>query len=121
MPRVSERKLDPQIEERTLKLLYHLVGELNQENSRKVLKALLTPEERLMLAKRIGAILMISAGYNYKQLDQILKIVPVTTNKLKKQIKQNQKIIRDLLSILNEQETVKEFYKGVKEKTSQKS
>jgi len=117
MPRVSERKLDPDIQEKSIKLLYHTIGELDSKTSRKVLKALLTPEERLMLAKRISAILMISAGYNYKQLDRILKLVPVTTNKLKKQIKQNQKIIRNLLTHLNEQEPVKEFYRKVKEKS----
>lgn len=71
-----------------------------------------------MIAKRISAILMISAGYHYKQLDKILKIVPVTTLKIKKQIKQNQKTIRDLLSILNEQEPVREFYRQVKEKAT---
>jgi len=118
MPRVSERKLDPAIQDKSLKLLYHTIGELDSQTSRKVLKALLTPEERLMLAKRISAILMISAGYNYKQLDKVLRLVPVTTLKIKKQIKANQKIFRDLLSSLNKQETVRGFYREVKERVS---
>ena len=115
MPRVSPRKLDPQLESLILEILYNLVGKLDSKNSKTTILALLTPEERLMLGKRIAALLLLKAGYTYTKLNQILKIVPATTIQIKNRVRANQKTFRDLTALLEALPETQEFYKTAKE------
>lgn len=121
MPRVSDRKLDPDLQNQILQLFYEGVGELSPKGARKVLKALLTPEERLMVAKRIAAMLLLKGGYSYKDLDKVLRIVPATTVKIKKQVRANQQIMRDFAGLIETNPICEDFYKTAKDLKQQKS
>lgn len=118
MPRVSERKLEPEVEQHINELFLAGIEELCREDARNILSALLTEEEKLMLSKRVAAIMLFRAGYKYTDIEKVLKIVPVTINKIKNKVKENQKIFREFSDRLQETPEAHAFYQRAKSANS---
>jgi len=75
MAQVSRRRLERAVYQEILELLLKIVTESRrEEEARALLEDLLTPTERIMLAKRLGIALMLAKGYSYDQIKEVLKV-----------------------------------------------
>lgn len=81
MPHLSKRKLDDKTERLLNSALFSLFSNLKTPQSERLITALLTDTERLMLAKRVGASLLISEGVSQKSISGSLKLSEETVHK----------------------------------------
>ena len=81
MPHLSKRKLDARTERLLIASLVQLISNLSPSQTEKLLKAIFTNTERLMLAKRVGASLLISEGISQAKISESLKLSEDTVHK----------------------------------------
>ena len=90
MPHVSKKKLKKKV---FIKIGEQLSNTIIHANSprelRWIFKELITPTERVMLAKRLAIILMIDKGYSFNTIQRTLKVTPQTLVRFWKITKQN--------------------------------
>lgn len=82
MPHVSRRKLEPKVEKELNALLEYTLGHLQSQEAEKLLEALLSKTERLMLGKRVAAILLLDEEVPESQIAEMIKLTPETISKL---------------------------------------
>lgn len=79
MPQLSKNKLDGATRDEILKNFYFAVASLKQEaDVALALDDLLTKTERLMIAKRIAAVFLISQGWRLRDISRTLKMSTAT-------------------------------------------
>ena len=82
MPHVSSKKLDPYFSEELFKDLLLVFGNAqNKKSLPQVLNELFTETEKIMFAKRLAIILMLSSGTPQHRVADILKMSPTTIAK----------------------------------------
>ncbi|OGI89674.1 hypothetical protein A2911_02635 [Candidatus Nomurabacteria bacterium RIFCSPLOWO2_01_FULL_40_15] len=87
MPHVSSKKLDPKLLEKlSRKLLAVLEKAQNKQSFSSVVNELFTSTEKIMLAKRLAIILMLSSRVPQHKVVDILKVSPSTVAKTSLQI-----------------------------------
>jgi len=90
MPHVSRKKLKKKV---FIKIGEQLADTIAKANSarelRWVFKELITPTERVMLAKRLAIILMLERGYSFDIIQKTLKVTPQTIVRFWKITKQS--------------------------------
>jgi uncharacterized protein YerC len=87
---LSKKQLDIKVEGELIKTLDIILVNINsQNNMNSFLVSLLTPTERLMLAKRIAAIVMIKEGLTQSQISSSLHLTQATVSKLELMAKAN--------------------------------
>src|SRR3989338_9398310 len=88
MPQVSKKLLARKIEIRMFTVLEKAVADLKSgEDIRNFLDDLLTPTEKVMLAKRLAIAVLLAKDYNYRQICDVLKLSSNTvTSVLKHQV-----------------------------------
>jgi Trp operon repressor len=89
MPHISKRKLDKQTEKQLYDALVFTFSKLDLAESRQILGTVLTETERLMLAKRLGVMLLLDENLSDRQIAEALKITPPTIQKIELQISAN--------------------------------
>lgn len=83
MPHVSRRKLDKNSEVKLLEALESVLGRLSKIESREFLFSLLSPTERLMLAKRLGIIVLLSEKVPHSSIASALNVTRETVSRVK--------------------------------------
>lgn len=79
MPQLSKNKLDAATRDEILKNFYFAVASLKQEaDVALALDDLLTKTERLMIAKRIAAVFLLSQGWRLRDISRTLKMSTAT-------------------------------------------
>lgn len=87
MGRVSKRKIDPEIEERIFEVFWDYLATLRKpEDIHEFLISLLSFTEQVMLSKRLAIAVLLEKGYNYKQIDETLKVSTSTVGTVHKQM-----------------------------------
>ena len=107
MPHVSQKR----VKRKTAKLLEErfvrfILGLKNSKQGELLLKEILTPTERTMLAKRVSIIYMLERGYSFYRIQKILKVSTSTILRFWKQ-KQSGAFVHTLQSFKKEQEAKK--------------
>ena len=88
MSQVSPRTLQKQVEERMLDLFWtSLTSASSKEQIALFLDDLLTPTEKIMLAKRLAIAFMILKGYDYNTINERLKVSDPTIWTVKSHLK----------------------------------
>lgn len=82
MPHVSRRKLDKNSEVKLLEALESVLGRLSKIESREFLFSLLSPTERLMLAKRLGIIVLLSEKVPHSSIASALNVTRETVSRV---------------------------------------
>ena len=83
MAQVSRAPLKKEVYEEIVELLVKVVRESQrEEEARALLEELLTPTERIMLAKRLGIALMLAKGYSYEEIREVLKVSKPTIGRV---------------------------------------
>ncbi|MEA1929525.1 MAG: Trp family transcriptional regulator [Patescibacteria group bacterium] len=88
MPHISanqvKKKVFLQISDQLIRSVTKTAGE---NSSRRLIGELFTPTERIMLAKRLAAVVMIQRGYSCYRITKTLKISSSTTSRFYRQVK----------------------------------
>ncbi len=83
MAHLSKHQLQPHQLEQLFSQLNKLVGKLNENTASDFLSELLGKEEKIMIAKRLAAIVMLVEGNSIYRVAQLLLISPSTTERIK--------------------------------------
>lgn len=79
MTKVSKRILNKNLEKRIFELFTTTITDLkNAKEVEEFLDDLLSPVERIMLAKRLAIAILLSKGYTYNSIDNTLKVSQTT-------------------------------------------
>ena len=116
MPHLSKRKIETTTKRLLIDSLDSLFTNLNKHDSKKVLSIILTSTEKLMIAKRIGASLLIREGVNELQISDSLKLSRETVYKFNSMIKSGDEsawnFVLEKLERWHEFSTLKEVLKN---------
>ena len=74
MTQVSKRYLQKEVEERILDLFWTSLSSANKEQIALFLDDLLSPTEKIMLAKRLAIAFMLMKNYDYGTINERLKV-----------------------------------------------
>jgi|SRR3989344_765306 len=75
MTKVSKRLIDKNLEDRMFEVFTKTLIDLkNPEDVQNFLNDLLSPIERVMLVKRLAIAILLTKGYTYETIDNILKV-----------------------------------------------
>ena len=87
MPRVSKNKISEEVREKILHALFLSFARIHDNRAvAAFLENLLTSTERIMIAKRLVAALLLLRGYEYRAICSLLKMSHVTVNQVKREI-----------------------------------
>ena len=83
MPHVSQKRVKKQVFNRMSNEFVNAIASMkNSSEVRGFLNELLTPTERVMLAKRLAVILMLKKKYSFLMIRHILKVSPSTVARI---------------------------------------
>ncbi len=83
MTHVSKQKLDPVQLAALMKQMYATLAKLSKASAPEFLDEFFGEEEKIMLAKRLGAIVMCIAGESTYRIWNVLKISPSTAERIR--------------------------------------
>jgi uncharacterized protein YerC len=87
MPHVSSKKLNEKFLEKLFdKMIVVFERAQNKKYMSEVTKELFTETEKIMIAKRLAIILMLSGNTPQHRIAQVLKVSPTTVNKMSLQV-----------------------------------
>ncbi|PCI29755.1 hypothetical protein COB55_01620 [Candidatus Wolfebacteria bacterium] len=87
MPHVSQKKLSDQKNKEIYFDFLHIFTDKGTGHSRKkMLGELLTPTEKVMLAKRLAIVVLLHKGVSTYQIENALKVSPSTTARIRLQV-----------------------------------
>ena len=89
MPHVSGRKLKKEIEDKLENHLISLIRDSGSANRVRIFKELLTKTERLMIAKRIGALFLLKKGIFFYKVSDVLQISSSTAARFERDLDLN--------------------------------
>ena len=87
MTHLSRIKLSSKTEKELKSALKETYLKLNPRDYERLSSALITKTEELMIAKRLGATLMLSEGYTYADISQSLKLTNETISRINFEMK----------------------------------
>lgn len=109
MVRNSRFKLDENVLEKLFDLFFEVVGKkANKGEFRKVIVDLLSPAERIMLAKRIAIIYLLLKKIDYYNICKVLKVSPSTVAKFSLLMERSEGVVPTFKTIVK-REKIGEF------------
>jgi|SRR3990172_2445063 len=108
MPQVSRRFLHPKTQERIFSLfISSIILSNSKEKALSLVEDLLTPTEKIMLAKRFSIAYMLIQGYQYSTITQTLKVSKSTVGQMGLWLKHRGNGIRHIISSIKRNESLK--------------
>ncbi len=84
MPHLSEREIDQKVLKALLRAVVFVLADCKDKRSvATFLDAILTPTEKIMIAKRLGTVIMLEERIPTTRIDKTLKITRMTIGKIK--------------------------------------
>ncbi len=79
MTQVSKYPISKNVETRIFEVLSQVIADLRLSSEiNEFLEDFLSPVEKIMLAKRISIAILLTKGYDYRQIQKILRVTPPT-------------------------------------------
>ncbi len=82
VPHISRIPVDNKTRNEILDTLDFVFGKLNKEEARIFLFSLLSPTEKLMLAKRLAVIILLNQGTSESEISSALNVTRVTVSRM---------------------------------------
>lgn len=86
MARLNKQKLTEKQLQKLFRQLSTTLSQLASNDTDRFLSDLLGPEEKIMLAKRLGIVVLLLEGYSLYKIASLLKVSPATAKHLKSKI-----------------------------------
>mgnify|MGYP001612181817 CR=1 FL=1 len=117
MARVSQRRVQPEVENKIYQLLVECVASCRNQNAAgNFIDVLLTKTEKLMIGKRIAIALMLIKGNTPSEIDEKLKVSQTTAYTVKTWLDEKGKEYRQLLKeIADRDESQQSRYQDLRE------
>ncbi len=110
MPRVSPRALKKELSEEIVNNLWWVFGQIKfQPEVVGFIQSITTQEERVMLAKRLAILYMLSKGYHYSDISEALKVTPATIGKMRMILEYRKPQLEKVLKMLDRYENSKKL------------
>lgn len=116
MPQVSKYPLRKEIFERIFELLLKTITDsYGQKEAVGLIDDLLTPTEKIMLAKRLSAAVLLRKGYRYKDIQQILRVSKPTIATVNLYLKHGSGGYKKFVDKVLREEGIGEFWEKVED------
>jgi len=114
MTQVSKYPLNKEVEERIFEVFWQTIADLKTPWSvKKFFHDLLYPTEKVMLAKRLAIAILITKGYDYRSICQILKVTLPTVWTVNIWLKQGGEGYKMAIEKILKQEKSEEFWQKI--------
>jgi len=114
MSQISKYPLNKQIEIRVYEVLTESIAEARTHQTvQKLLEDLLSPTERLMLAKRLSIALLLLKKYNHRTVSQWLKVSLGTVGKVSLALQHGNGGYQTVIGSILKKEELKEFIQKI--------
>ena len=118
MSQVSKRLVEREIEERIFEVFFKSLADLHRIGEiKKYLFDLLSPVERTMIAKRLAIAILLTKGYSYAAIGDIVKVSGTTIASISVWIQHSGKgfemVIKKILREASFKETLKDIEKSL--------
>ena len=90
MVRLNKHHLHEAQQQKLFTQLSTTLGKLSSDKTGLLLSELLGTEERIMLAKRLAALILLTENKSMYKTAKLLKLSPATTQKIKRQLEEGQ-------------------------------
>lgn len=116
MTQISKRILSKKIEERIFSLFVSaIVLAQNKETAFSLIEDILTPTEKVMLAKRFSIAFMLLEGYDYDTIQNALKVSSSTVGRVAFWLRKSGKGVKEIREKIKRTESLKKLWGEVKE------
>lgn len=116
MAQVSKRILRKEVEERITSLFISSITLSDTRNlSLSLINDLLTPTEKIMLAKRFSIAFLLIEGYDYSTIAHILKVSYATIGTVSNWLKIKGEGMRKITDKIKKSESVKKIWEDIEE------
>ena len=113
MARISQQKLDDEVLNKLFVLFFEIVGKKTAESDFiSTLKDLLSPNERVMIAKRIAIMYLLLKDKDCLSICEVLKVSPATVYKFRFLMERSEGVVPTFNRILKN-EKVTEFLEDI--------
>lgn len=110
MPHVSRNKLSPKVEKDLIHALDVILTKISREEDLNIfLLSLLSPTERVMLAKRLAIVILLKEDLPDSRIAETLKVTRVTVSRLRYYIESRGKGYDVALNILKDEKIIQEI------------
>ena len=114
MSQVSKRLIDRKIEERMFEVFFKSLADLHKsEEIEKFLFDLLSPVERTMIAKRLSIAILLTKGYSYAAIGDIVKVSGTTIASISVWLQHSGKGFEMVIKKILREESFKETLKDI--------
>ncbi|MBI2327354.1 hypothetical protein HYU92_03445 [Candidatus Curtissbacteria bacterium] len=112
MSQVSKRVLSPDIQSRLFQNFWELFAQIKKTHEVQIfLDDLLSPTEKIMLAKRMAIAILLARGYKHRDVSSLLKVSTTTVNKIASYVNQKTPGFQLLIQKYAHKESLSEFVK----------
>ena len=109
MAQVSRRPVDRKVEARMYEILWQSLAKLDQQDKvGRFLKDLLTPTERVMVAKRLAIAILLNKGWGQESIDKTLKVSGATIQSIRRILSDSGEGYRQVIEQLSRDESWEE-------------
>src|SRR3989338_9557367 len=116
MPKVSKYLVKEEVKKRMFEVFWKTIADLKTPSDvEEFFQELLTPTERIMLAKRLAISILIIKKYTYENIVDILKVSPVTIGNIARWLKTEGKAFQKAISKILKQEKQEEFWDSLEQ------
>lgn len=114
MPQVSKYPLKAEVYDRIFELLLKVVAEpYNKRAAKELLEDLLTPTEKIMLAKRLAIGVLLVKDYSYQTIQEILRVSKSTIADVNTSLKYEGKGYKKFTKRVLQEEEMAKFWEKV--------
>ncbi|MFH0863821.1 MAG: Trp family transcriptional regulator [Candidatus Gottesmanbacteria bacterium] len=116
MPQVSKYPIAQAVYEQIFELLHRVFSEsTSKEDASNLLEDLLTPTERIVLAKRLAIALLLSKGYSYSNIGKILRVSKPTIAAVNLSLKYEGKGYKKFCDRILSEEKIRDVWEKIEE------
>lgn len=120
MAQVSRRFLTPKVQERIISLfLSSIVLTGSQEAAASLVDDLLTPTEKIVLAKRLSVAIILLEGYDYDTIENTLKVSRPTIGNVSVWLKVKGDGVRAIVRKIKRNESLQKIWNDIKESVAE--
>lgn len=116
MPQVSKYPVSKEVQERMFEIFWETIAGLeNAQKASEFFHDLLTPTEKIMLAKRLAIALLLIKGYDYRSIVNTLKVSPTTIGNVRLWLQTAGSGYRKAVEKIIKSEKQEEFFEKIEE------
>lgn len=113
MAQISKRPLGAEVRREMFQAFFRALAKISDEAAMaKILDDIFTPTEKVMIAKRVMAAILLDRGYPYHKIGEFLKMSPTTINTVQREIRKKGEGYRLIFSLFPKRSKVDDIFEA---------